>query len=126
MKFLFLLIFLFSCSAKSPPPPIIETVCKETHTDLKFDSDAICGAAMLCSFGISGKFSSYFCVCDQVCICFFKTAERTIGCGTVDDLDCDKDGFMTFFGKDFCKLKEATKFEILKTLGQQIKDGESG
>ena len=77
---------------------------------------------MLCSYGITGQFSSYFCVCDKICLCFFKSAKREIGCENVDDLACENSKYMTFLGGDFCETSEKIKFKFLELLGKGIEE----
>ena len=114
------ILFLTSCSALSPPPPTIETVCEKTYTALEMNDKNVCSSAVLCSYGIVGQFNSYFCVCDKICICFFKSAKREISCENVDDLTCNSSNFMTFLGGDFCETSEEIKFKFLETLGKVV------
>jgi hypothetical protein len=111
---------LTSCVEDDPLSTKI--ICEKTYTYLEINDSKVCGGATLCSLGAIGQFSSYFCACDSLCLCFFKTAAKSEECSTADSLTCDRKGFMTILGGAFCGLTESKRTDILEEFAKKMSE----
>lgn len=75
------------------------------------EDEHICFQSLRCSIDEEVRYSSYFCVCDNICTCFFAI--------TLDKFDGEKlSGGMFFLSGDFCTLPNREL--VLLNMNQEV------
>lgn len=83
----------------------MDSDCKKSD-ELKITNDRVCMETEVCKTGDIRTTSSYFCMCDLTCLCFFTklTASNDL-CTPLKIEDCNyKKSYMYILGSDFCSM----------------------
>lgn len=114
MRLLIILTLLTSCVGHDLIKP---DGCQRNEEVEFIESEGLCMDSIRCVTGGIESISSYFCVCDGLCICFFSTLEN---CPSIYDESCDKEGGMLLLSDLFCMSDE--KFNVLEELSKRAKE----
>jgi hypothetical protein len=93
MKVAYLLSVLLGCMIFGCDKD--DVFCERNREAESIQDDSICMDSIRCG----NEFNTYLCICDGMCMCFFK---KTINCNPFIE-QCDGPNSVLLFGKSFCK-----------------------